>query len=69
MMLELRAGCSLGARARPGTGLVDQMMGNGPNMPGLLQKQGKDRPVAHSVGTFFEHSTLTTVTSKLLLQA
>ena len=38
MMLELRVGCSLGARVRPGTGLVDQMMGNGPNMPGLLQR-------------------------------
>ena len=46
MMLELRVGCSLGARFRPTTGLVDQMMGNGPNTPGLLQKPRAGQGVA-----------------------
>eukprot|EP00439_Symbiodinium_sp_Y106_P058635 s1701_g8.t1 len=31
-------GVNMGARVAPTTGMLDQMMGNGPNMPGLLQK-------------------------------
>lgn len=37
-LLEPRIGGHINARVRPTTGLVEQMLGSGPNMPGLLQK-------------------------------